>query len=97
EKDICNLPSIFSEMLKDEVNANDEQRIYNGIKRIIKKYSEEKNGISIVNELIGVLSGGASLEEILQITKEEALNPTLATGLTVDDSCSLKNKTQELH
>ncbi|WP_235832676.1 hypothetical protein [Acetivibrio mesophilus] len=78
---------MFTEILKDEINANDQQRIYNGVKRLIKKYSQEKRGMETLDEFIRVLSGGASLEELLQIAKEEAQNPTISTGITVDDNC----------
>lgn len=96
ESEVCrNIASVFTEILKDEINANDEQRLYNGTKRLIKKYSQEKRGIEALNEFISVLSGGASLEELLLITKEEAKNPTLATELTVDDRCYTEEPTFE--
>ncbi|MCX7923613.1 MAG: hypothetical protein N3B21_16625 [Clostridia bacterium] len=87
EKEICNLPMIFAEMFKDEINANDEQRLYNGVKRVVKKYSQDKSAISIINEFTSVISGGASLEEILQITMDEAVNPSITSELVVDNSC----------
>ncbi|HHV28736.1 MAG TPA: hypothetical protein GXX73_03885 [Clostridium sp.] len=87
EKEVCNIGTVFTEILKDEINANDQQRIYNGVKRLIKKYSQEKRGMETLDEFIRVLSGGASLEELLQIAKEEAQNPTISTGITVDDNC----------
>jgi len=87
EKNSCNVPIIFAEMFKDEINANEEDRLYNGIKRIIRKYSEDRNSISAINEFTRVISGGASLEEILQITIDEIENPTLVTEITVDENC----------
>lgn len=89
EMDICNMPLIFAEMFKDEINAVEEDILYNGIKGIIKKYSKNNQAIDIVNEFTSIISGGASLEEILSITREEALNPTLASQMTVDESCRL--------
>jgi len=44
EKEMCNIGDIFTEILKDEINANDQQKLYNGVKRLIKKYSQEKEG-----------------------------------------------------
>jgi len=87
EKNNCNLPEIFSQILKDEINANDEKRLFNGFKRVIKKYSQNKKELEAIDEMIRVLSGGASINEILQVTKEECLDPTLETSITVDDHC----------
>lgn len=91
EKDICNLPMVFAEMFKDEINAVDEQRLYNGVKRIVKKYGNEISAVSVINEFTSVITGGASLEEIIQIAKDEAENPTLASELSVDQSCKLES------
>lgn len=44
EKRICNLPNVFAEILKDEINANDEQRLFNGFKRIIKNIPKIQKG-----------------------------------------------------
>ncbi|HOM03744.1 MAG TPA: hypothetical protein PLH43_13140 [Acetivibrio sp.] len=87
ESKVCNVGTVFTEILKDEINANDQQRLYNGLKRLIKKYSREKRGLEALDEFIRVLSGGASLEELLQIAKEEAQNPTISTEVTVNDRC----------
>jgi hypothetical protein len=92
EKNICNLPDIFSEILKDEINANDEQRLFNGFKRIVKKYSQDKKGQEVMDELMRVLCGGASIYEILQVTKEECLDPTLETEMTVNKQCDTNNR-----
>ena len=91
EKSICNLPDIFAEILKDEINANDEKRLFNGIKRTIKKYSQDKKGQEVMDELMRVLCGGASIYEILQVTKEECVNPTLETEMTVNKQCNCDN------
>lgn len=87
EKNICNLSDVFAEILKDEINANDEERLFNGFKRIIKKYSQDKKGQEVMDEIIRVLCGGASIQELLQVTKEECLDPTFETGLTVEKRC----------
>jgi len=87
EKDICNLPLIFSEIFKDEVNANDENKIYNGVKRVIKKYSGDRSSMEAIDEFVRVLSGGTSLSEILLIARDEALNPTPVTEMQVDRDC----------
>ena len=87
EKNVCSLPGIFSQILKDEINANDEQRLFNGFKRIIKKYSYNKKELEAIDELIRILCGGASVNEILQVTIDECLEPTLETGITVDKNC----------
>ena len=84
EKKVFNLSLIFAEMLKDEINANDELRLYNGVKRIIARYSGDRHVISVVDEFTGVLTGGASLEEVMHVALEEAENPTSATGLMND-------------
>lgn len=87
EKKYCNLPLIFAEMFKDEINAIDEKRLYNGVKRIIKKYSPDKNAVSVIDEFTRVISGGASLMEIINISIDEARNPSLALDITIDSSC----------
>jgi hypothetical protein len=89
EREVCNLPLVFAEMFKDEINANDEREMYDGVKRILKKYSQDESALSIINEFTSAISGGASLEEILTITKDEAAEPTLASSVTVDQSCGL--------
>jgi len=76
-------------MFKDEINANDEQMIYNDIKKVIRMYCDDENAIAVINEFTKAISGGASLEEILQITKEEAQNPTISSEITVDAKCKL--------
>ncbi|AEV69804.1 hypothetical protein [Acetivibrio clariflavus] len=87
ERNMCNLPEVFSQILKDEINANDESRLFNGVKRIIKKYSQNKKELEAIDEMIRVLCGGASINEILQVTKDECTDMSLTTGITVDDSC----------
>jgi hypothetical protein len=87
EKKSCNFPLVFTEMLKDEINANDEIKLYNGVKRIIRKYSENQKAISAINEFTSIIAGGASLEEIIRISLDESENPSLASKINVDDSC----------
>ncbi|HEX3027512.1 MAG TPA: hypothetical protein VHR42_09875 [Clostridia bacterium] len=87
EKTSCNVALVFAEMFKDEVNANDEIKLYNGMKRVLKKYSADKGAISALDEFTGVLTGGASLREILTISREEVLSPTAATDISVDNGC----------
>ena len=84
---MCGLPEVFSQILKDEINANDEQRLFNGFKRIIKKHSHNKKEFEAIDEMIRILCGGGSINEILQVTIDECLNPTLETGINVDKSC----------
>lgn len=89
EKAECTLPLIFAELFKDEINANDEHRIFNGIKRVIKKYAEDENSMSVINEFFRVMTGGTSILEILQISIDETLNPTSASDITVSNKCDL--------
>ncbi len=91
EKDACNLPNVFAEILKDEINANDEQRLYNGFKRIIKKYSNDKKAQEVMDETMRVLCGGAAIYEILQVTREELIDPTLTTGIITEGECETDN------
>lgn len=91
EKEACNIPGIFAEILKDEINANDEQRLYNGFKRIIKKYSNDKKAQEVMDETMRVLCGGAAIQEILQVTREEIINPALTTGITTEGECIQDN------
>jgi len=53
---MCNIGDIFTEILKDEINANDQQKLYNGVKRLIKKYSQEKRGLETLDEFVRVLT-----------------------------------------
>lgn len=94
EKEACNLPNVFAEILKDEINANDEQRLFNGFKRIIKKYSKDKKAQEVLDEMMRVLCGGAAIYEILQVTREEIIDPTLATGITTEMKCDTGNMEQ---
>jgi len=41
---MCNIGDIFTEILKDEINANDQQKLYNGVKRLIKSIPRRKEG-----------------------------------------------------
>lgn len=91
EKDICNLPDIFSQIVKDEINANDEHRLFNGFKRLVKKYSQDKKELEVLDEMMRVLCGGASINELLQVIKEESLDTSIGTSITVDESCKNRN------
>lgn len=84
EKDKKNVPLVFAEIFKDEINANDEQKLFNGIKKLIKKYADDKNFATAINEFTKVISGGASLAQILQITVDEVLNPSAESELMVE-------------
>jgi hypothetical protein len=87
EKNACNLPLIFSEILKDEINANDEEKLYNGMKRMVRKYSNDAVAFSAIDEFVRVLSGGTSLKEIFLLAKDEVLHPTISSEIRVDNSC----------
>ena len=55
EGKVPGLASAFAEIIKDEIDANDQHKLYNGV-RLIKKYSQKKRwGI---NEFVSVLCGG---------------------------------------
>lgn len=84
---MCSLPDVFSQILKDEINANDEKRLFNGFKRIIKKHSHNKKEFEVIDEMIRILCGGASINEILHVTRDECLDPTLEIDITVDKRC----------
>lgn len=90
ERDICNFPLVLAEMLKDEINAADEQEMYKSFKKLIKEYAEDEKGMSAINAFFGAITGGASLEEIITIAIEESQDPTVASGLIVDDSCKIR-------
>ena len=94
EKDICNLPLVFSEIFKDEINATEENDLYEAVKKIIRKYCDDDKALAVLNEFTGALCSGASLEEILLIARDEALSPTPATGITVDGSCRIDGDIQ---
>lgn len=79
-----NVPLVFAEIFKDEINANDEHRLYNGLKKMIKKYSEDSKATAIINDFTKVISGGASLDQILQITMDEVENPSAESELFFD-------------
>lgn len=87
EKQHCNLPLVFAEVFKDEINANDEERLYNGVKRILRKYENNEEAIKIVDEFTRVISGGASLKEILRITGDETLNPSTESEIMIENEC----------
>jgi len=87
EKENCHLPQVFAEVFKDEINANFEDDLYENVKKFINKYANDKDTINLINEYTEVVSGGASLNEVLQITKDEIINPTISTGLTTRQEC----------
>ncbi len=88
EKDNCHLRQIFAEVLKDEINAIPEDDLYNNVKSFINTYSGDAKAINIINEFTEIISGGASLNEILQITRDEVVNPTIVTEITTDKNCN---------
>lgn len=92
ENRLNNLPLIFAEMFKDEINANDEHKLYNGVKRVIKKYSDDSKATSAINEFFRVITGGTSLDQILLIAKDEAVDPTPAVKLSIDRDSELADE-----
>lgn len=88
EKEKCNLPQVFAEIIKDEINANNEYDLYHDVKDLISKYSEDANAINIINEFTQAISGGATLNEVLQITCEEVIVPSISTGLMSENECN---------
>ncbi len=84
----CNIPAVFAEMFKDEINAIEEHQIYNGIKRVIKKYAEDKDSIEAIDEFFRVISGGTALDEIIHVSIEEVLNPTPAFEIRFESNCN---------
>lgn len=96
EKDNCHLPQVFAEVFKDEINANQEDDLYNSVKKFISKYAKDEFSISLINEFTVAISGGASLNEILQITKDEVISPTLSTGLTTSQDCEVSENTDNI-
>lgn len=90
EKEICNFHLVFAEMMKDEINAFDEHEMYAGVMKIMRKYAKDDKSMTVINEFFSAITGGASLEEIMSIAIEEAQDPSVASGLTVDDSCKIK-------
>jgi ATP:corrinoid adenosyltransferase len=87
EKDNCNIPLLFTEMFKDEINSNDEHKFYNGMKRVLKKYSQDKKSLAVLDEFTRVIAGGTSLDEIMQLAMDEALHPTMISDVILDNSC----------
>lgn len=87
KKDNCHVPQVFAEVFKDEINANVETDLYDNVRNIVNRYSKDRNAINIINEFTEAISGGASLNEILQITRDEILEPTPSTELTTDRDC----------
>ena len=85
-----NVPLVFAEIFKDEINANDEQRLYNGVKRMLKQYSEDSRAAAIINDFTRVISGGASLDQILQITMDEVENPSAEFELFFNNQDSME-------
>ena len=92
EKELENLPMTFAEIFKDEINANDEHKMYNGVKRTVKKYSGDRKAISAIDEFIRVITGGTTMEQIFLIAREETSDPTPAVELSVDESSRLADR-----
>lgn len=84
ERQNTNIPLIFSEILKDEINANDENTLYNNLKAILDKYKDNQPVLYVINLVIKALSDGATLEEILNVSIEEALTREKAEDITTN-------------
>lgn len=95
DKDICNFQLVFSEMLKNEINAADEHEIYKKVMKVIRKYQKDEKCITAINEFFSAISEGADLKEIMNISIDEASSPSTVSDLIIDDSCQIKQKEGE--
>lgn len=75
---------VLAEILKDEINANDEENLYNGIIRILREYHDNEHVSQLINEITAAVSGGATMEEIIRISMDETVNPTIASEIMID-------------
>lgn len=90
EKEICNFSLVFSEMFKNEINAADDHLLYVGFTKMIHKYGNDEHVMTALKEFFSAITQGAELEEIMEISIDEAGNPGPMSELTIDDSCKLK-------
>ncbi|MDO8686470.1 MAG: hypothetical protein Q7J78_07365, partial [Clostridiales bacterium] len=65
----------------DEINATEEHVLLNDVKKVLRKHSGDAQKIAAVCEFFKVISGGASLEEILQVSIDETLSPTAVSEI----------------
>lgn len=92
DKEICNFQLVFTEILKNEINAADEHDIYIQILKVIRKYEKDENALNAIYEFFSAISEGADLEEIMNISIDEASSPSPMSELTVDNSCKIKQE-----
>lgn len=92
DKEICNFQLVFSEILKNEIDAADEHGIYSKVMKIIRKYQNDEKSLKVIYEFFAAISEGSDLEEIMNIAIDESLNPSAVSEATIDDSCTIKQK-----
>lgn len=95
DKEICNFQLVFTEILKNEIDAADEREIYAKVMKILQKYLNDEKSLKAIYEFFSAISEGADLEEVMNIAIDEAENPSAVSELTIDDSCTVKQKEGE--
>ncbi len=79
------LSNTFTAMLKDEIDATDEQEVYSNIRNVIYKYKDDEKKLQVIDEVVAALATGAKLSEILLIVKDEIVHPTPINTMNLDD------------
>ncbi len=79
------LSNTFTAMLKDEIDATDEQEVYSNLHKIIYKYKNDEKMLKVIDEVVEALAAGAKLSEILLIAKDEIVHPTPINTMNLDD------------
>jgi hemerythrin superfamily protein len=74
----------FTEILKDEINSIEESQIFNNVISTADKYKDDNNALDIIEDVFKAITGGASLAEILLVTKDELVNPTPINVINTD-------------
>ncbi|MBZ4644569.1 MAG: hypothetical protein JG777_58 [Clostridia bacterium] len=85
------LSNTFTDMLKNEIDATDEQEVYNNIRNLIYKYKDEEKSLEIIDEVVEALSDGAKLSEIFLIARDEIEHPTPVNVMNLDEFNTLEH------
>ena len=75
----------FTDMFKNEIDATDEQEVYNNLRNLIYKYKDDKNSMKIIDEFTEAITDGATLSEILTIARDEIDIITPINAMDLDE------------
>ncbi|WHH58529.1 hypothetical protein [Petroclostridium sp. X23] len=78
------MSNTFTDMIKNEIDATDEQEVYNNLRNMIYKYKDDGLALTVMEEMSEALTNGAKLSEILLIAADEIQLDTPVNTLDLD-------------